>query len=497
MNRIHPFTFKANILVVDDKPANLSLLAQILADKGYKVRVAINGKLALKSANSNPPDLILLDIKMPEMDGYEVCQQLKASEHTCQIPIVFISASAAVIDKVKAFTLGGVDYITKPVEPIEVLARIEYQLRLRQYQRQLETQNLQLQLLLTTTQAISAAADVGKALQVILTNVCQTLGWQLGEAWMPNSEVNVLEYTEGWDVGDLRINEFRRQRQLFQFAPGEGLAGRIWLTQKLAWIADLTQAKDTIFPGDRIAEKAGFKGVLGIPIAFDREVLAVLVFFQKQEMIPDRRSLELVNAIATQLGSMIKYKKSEAALHKSEAELRRLASLDGLTQIANRRRFDEYLNVEWKRLKREIAPLSLIMLDVDFFKLYNDTYGHLAGDDCLRQVAGTIKTVVQRSTDLAARYGGEEFAIVLPNTDTSDSVYIAEKIRRSVHNLAIPHARSKVADRVTVSLGVACMVPKKEFLPQDIINAADRAMYQAKKEGRDRVICINTHLVSQ
>ncbi|MCL1466973.1 diguanylate cyclase [Argonema galeatum] len=495
MNSRQNFTSKTKILVVDDTPENIRLLIRILSNQGYKLRVALNGKLALESIRANPPDLILLDIKMPDMDGYEVCRQLKASEQSRDIPVIFISASDAIFNKVKAFTMGGVDYITKPFEHIEVLVRIEHQLRLRLYQLQLQRQNAQLQLLLTTTQAISSATDVEEALEVIVTNVCQTLGWEFGQAWMPSPDATVLEYVGGWYGGDVRLDEFRRQSETFRFAPGEGLPGRIWLSQKFEWIADVTHEKEQVFLRLKIAAEAGIKGALGIPIVFDRQVLAVLVFFQNQEMIPNERSQQLVNAIATQLGSMIQRKKAEAALQKSEEVLRRLANLDGLTQIANRRRFDEYLNAEWKRLKREIAPLSLILLDVDFFKSYNDTYGHLAGDDCLRLVADTIKSAIQRPEDLVARYGGEEFAVILPNTDASGSVIVAEAIRQAIHDLAIPHAQSRVCDRalglkidrLTVSLGVASTVPKKGLLPQYLINAADKALYTAKKEGRDRV----------
>jgi diguanylate cyclase (GGDEF)-like protein len=129
----------------------------------------------------------------------------------------------------------------------------------------------------------------------------------------------------------------------------------------------------------------------------------------------------------------------------------------------------------------------LILLDVDFFKRYNDAYGHLAGDDCLRQVAGAIKSVVRRPADLVARYGGEEFAIILPNTDIQGAVCVAQTMRQAVSNLAIPHSQSKVCGYVTVSLGVAGTVANLELSPQHLINAADAALYAAKKEGRDRV----------
>ncbi|MFW9261034.1 PAS domain S-box protein [Nostoc sp. CALU 546] len=192
---------------------------------------------------------------------------------------------------------------------------------------------------------------------------------------------------------------------------------------------------------------------------------------------------QLASQVAIAIHQSVLYQQVQAA----NEELQRLATLDGLTQIANRRRFDEYLEGEWQRLKREQLALSLILFDVDFFKLYNDTYGHLAGDDCLRQLASALKNIVKRPADLVARYGGEEFAVILPNTEIQGAIYLAETIRQAVRDLAIPHAQSRVCDRITVSLGVVSIVPNCEISPPDLINAADKALYVAKQQGRDQV----------
>jgi len=174
-------------------------------------------------------------------------------------------------------------------------------------------------------------------------------------------------------------------------------------------------------------------------------------------------------------------------LEKANQELQRLASVDGLTQIFNRRSFDEYLQSEWKRLGREQAPLSLILCDIDFFKVYNDTYGHPAGDECLRQVAKIIRQAAKRPADLVARYGGEEFAVILPNTEVEGALHLAEVIRLSVKALSIVHTGSQVSEYVTLSLGVACVIPSSESSPEELINDADKALYKAKVAGRDRV----------
>lgn len=168
-------------------------------------------------------------------------------------------------------------------------------------------------------------------------------------------------------------------------------------------------------------------------------------------------------------------------------ELQRISLADGLTGIANRRYFDEYAAREWQRAMREKKPLALAMIDVDFFKAYNDTYGHLAGDECLKTIAGLLQALPRRAADLAARFGGEEFALVLPDTDTQGAATVGETVRAGVENLAIEHARSSVSRFVTISVGVAVAVPDQDTSWSDIVAAADRALYRAKQGGRNRV----------
>jgi diguanylate cyclase (GGDEF)-like protein len=177
---------------------------------------------------------------------------------------------------------------------------------------------------------------------------------------------------------------------------------------------------------------------------------------------------------------------AEAALTIANQELQQLAYVDGLTQIANRRRFDQQLAAAWQRLQREQLPLSLIIGDVDYFKCYNDCYGHQAGDECLTQVAAAVAAAIRRPDDLAARYGGEEFAILLPQTHRTGAAIVADRIQQRIAELQLPHAQSAVRDRVTMSLGIATIVPGKAFQPGDLLAAADQALYAAKTSGRDR-----------
>jgi len=178
---------------------------------------------------------------------------------------------------------------------------------------------------------------------------------------------------------------------------------------------------------------------------------------------------------------------SREKLAEANLALQKLSSLDGLTGIANRRSFDETLQKEWNRSIRGEKSIGLIMLDIDFFKLYNDHYGHQGGDDCLKRVAKGLESAIHRETDLLARYGGEEFSTVLPDTDLNGAIKVAEEMRLTIKDLRIEHAKSKVTDIVSISIGVSAVIPLQGMNQEVLIAAADQALYKAKEEGRDMV----------
>jgi diguanylate cyclase (GGDEF)-like protein len=204
-------------------------------------------------------------------------------------------------------------------------------------------------------------------------------------------------------------------------------------------------------------------------------------FWQPSEM-------RLLHQLATQVSIAIQQAELHRELEQANQRLQRLAFLDGLTQVANRRRFEEYLDQEWRRLGRDNQPLSLILCDIDSFKVYNDTYGHQAGDDCLRRVADALQQVVKRPADLVTRYGGEEFAIILPNTDMRGAISVAESLCQTIRELNIPHIRSAVKPYVTLSCGVASLIPSSSTTPEQLIKHVDDALYDAKGMGRNRVV---------
>lgn len=323
----------ATILIVDDQVDNLLVLTSLLTNQNYGVRKARGGRLALLTVEYEQPDLILLDVRMPEIDGYEVCAQLKANPKTQDIPIIFLSALNELDDRMAAFAAGGADYITKPFHIAEVLARIHYQLTIQRQRQQLIDQNQRL-----------------------------------------------------------------------------------------------------------------------------------------QQEIQERQRVEL-------------------ALRQANLELERLASLDGLTQIPNRRQFDEYLSAEWDQAYRDQVPLSLILCDVDYFKAYNDYYGHLAGDSCLYQVAQAINQALYCfsgcSDSLVARYGGEEFAVVLSHSNAEAAIAGARQIQATIGSLKIAHEASLIGSYLTISLGIWSQIPQANDTLESAIAAADAALYAAKAAGRN------------
>lgn len=233
----------------------------------------------------------------------------------------------------------------------------------------------------------------------------------------------------------------------------------------------------------------GIRANLVVPILQGQDLWGLLVAndcSQPRQWQP--LEVELLQQLATQVGIAIRQSELYRKVQAANQELHHLAASDGLTQLANRRHFDHSLQQTWRQMARDQAPVSLILCDIDFFKNYNDTYGHQAGDACLQRVAQALRQTVNRPTDLVARYGGEEFAVILPNTAAEGAIRVAERIGAAIKALEIAHADSQVEKIVTLSLGVATTLPSTKVDPATLIAAADQGLYQAKDQGRDRVV---------
>jgi diguanylate cyclase (GGDEF)-like protein len=326
-----------------------------------------------------------------------------------------------------------------------------------------------------------------------------------------------------WQAAE-EVREFAENEEQITLAAGEGLPGAVSRSGSTQWITDLVG--DRNFVRSRLAEEAGLRSGFGFPIHARSQVVGVMTFFCREELPPDQDLLQIIAVVSSQLGEFVKRKYAEKELQEAEAsirflyeqekrqseelarqnialeqaklelqaanmELQRLASVDGLTQIPNRRCFDKKLELEWQLMEREKESLSLILCDIDFFKLYNDHYGHQGGDECLKKVAEILASKAQRAGDLAARYGGEEFAVILSRTDVQGAKQVAEAIRSDLKAAAIFHAASKVSKFITLSMGIATTVPAAGLSIEELIGQADRALYRAKLEGRDRIVCLD------
>ncbi|HEY9865110.1 MAG TPA: diguanylate cyclase [Candidatus Obscuribacterales bacterium] len=488
------FAPRADLLVIDDTLANLRLLVNLLRDNGYKVRAVSNGYEALETIKKSPPDLILLDILMPDLSGYQVCQILKQDIITQDIPIIFLSALSDGLDKVKAFSVGGSDYITKPFQVEEVLARVKNQLTIQWHKKQLQLEILereQAQEALRTQyqreQALNrviramrnsleistvfstAVTEIGQLLQAdwvaIIQHLSESETWQPIVEYFPNSDLAKLVNVKLSNTGFL-LTERLKLLQTFCVEDPETIIN--------PFNQDLVEQYSRIW--------------LPIPVDANGDAWGSLSIVRHHSVPWSESDVELAVVVTDQLAIAIEQSQLYQQLHQVNQELENLANLDGLTQVANRRRFDQILEQEWLRLRREKLPLSLILADIDYFKLYNDTYGHLSGDDCLKQVAQTINQSLKRPADLVARYGGEEFVVILPNTSLPGAIQVAEKIREAIYNLQLSHEKSPEKGVVTLSLGVSSLIPLGDEKPQILIKKADKALYKAKNNGKN-IVC--------
>jgi diguanylate cyclase (GGDEF)-like protein/PAS domain S-box-containing protein len=412
---------KPAILIVDDAPDNLGTLRTMMLRQGYQTFVATSGDRALDIAQRVKPDLILLDVVMPGIDGLETCRRLKALPATARIPVIFMSARGDTEDVVAGFDTGAADYIAKPLRLEEVCARVRAQLRLRSSS---ETQTEQ--------------AD---RLRMIVNSMDQGL--------------LIVER-----CGRVQYANPACDRYL-GYAPDE-LVGLL--------LKDLLDGKES---GSYERLDAMSYGTREVQIRHRDGGLRAMDLTMTPMHAADGLFVALLHDITH-------HKRSEDALQRA-------AMLDPLTQIANRRHFDEFLHKEWQRAIRNAQPLSLVVLDVDHFKLYNDTLGHAAGDLCLQKVAETLQLHAARPTDLAARYGGEEFVLLFAETPAESAVRLAEMIRAAVEALEVPNPRSTTSPWLTVSVGVATIVPTQLDAIDNLFVCADRAMYAAKAGGRNRV----------
>ncbi len=355
----------------------------------------------------------------------------------------------------------------------------------------LRRQNAYLSALQETTLGMIHRLEMGALLETIVERAAGLIGSENGFLYVLDVDGDEMVMRIGIGAYEPFVDRLRIKR-------GEGLSGKVWEESRPLFIEDYRAWSG------RLPER-GFDelcSAIGIPLMAGSDVVGVigLGFFgneagigqEEQQLLcrfAELASIALDNArlYSDQQQEIRTRQKAEEKLRRANQELQNLAIVDALTHLANRRRFDEALEREWRRLARTDKPLCMIMLDVDCFKPYNDRYGHLAGDLCLRDIAQAIADNIRRPGDLAARYGGEEFAVILPDTPIEGAIHVAEAIRIAVEEMAIPHEHSTAMPVVTISAGVAALIPRPDLPPDRIIRHADQALYRAKSCGRNCV----------
>jgi len=412
---------KYSILIIDDDPNNIAAFTDILKDD-YNLFAVTLSKNALEVAEAEIPDLILLDILMPDLDGYDVLAALKNSEVTRNIPVVFVTGLDGYDAEEKGLELGAADYISKPFHPAIIKLRLKNQIKLSE-------------------------RDLMERHYWIIENSPSII-----VSINPDGGIDDINPAASESTGYSRNDFFNK-----------GL-GAIFSEENIADI------KNKHIPAVMSGEKIQFE--TGIYLKDGKFGVFIVSIFKT-----GKASITFVLRDVTKM-------------RRLEIENRKLY-IDGLTDIYNRRYFNEAIERKMMTLSRAGSTMTLMMIDIDFFKKYNDTYGHSLGDDCLRIIAGTLSRNLPRADDFIARYGGEEFVIVLPSTDEDGAHLVAERMLSSIRGCVIPHDTSEAANYVTVSIGVATGMVKHTHIAGDFVDRADKMLYKSKHNGRNQYnLCV-------
>ncbi|MGA9382150.1 MAG: diguanylate cyclase [Phormidium sp.] len=487
------------IILVEDDLADAEFIQDILGSvKHINFQVTTVSRLneGIKLLSGTKFDTMLLDLCLPDSKGLESISNTKA--HAPDLPIIVLTALNDQKVAIEAVRQGAQDYLIKGAFQIDLLVRsMNYAIERQQIEEKLRQQVKREQLLGKILERIRQSLKLEEILNIAVAEVRQffqtdrTVIYRVHPDW--SGEVVVESVKAGVkSILGFKITEkcFKKQYiSLYKQGKNQVINDldnseeNSWYIQNLKTLQIQAMIMIPIleFPINQVDKTQLLWGLLSVHHCQGTRK------WQQWE-------IEFLQHLANQIAIAIQQSELYQQLEVANQKLQLLATTDGLTNLANRRQFDVVLHEEWQRLARQQEPLSLILCDLDYFKLYNDNYGHVVGDTCLREVASTIAKAVNRPADLVARYGGEEFAIILPNTEMTGAMKVAQKIHRAVTNLTIPHERSPVNKYVTLSLGIASIIPSHSQSGTSLIQLADRALYQAKNQGRNRIIQADNQL---
>lgn len=449
----------ARILVVDDIPANVKLLEARLLAEYFDVLTAENGYDALSLCERTQVDLILLDIMMPGIDGFEVCERLKANPRTAHIPVVMVTALDQPSDRVRGLKAGADDFLTKPVNDLQLMSRVKSLVRLK-------TLTDELRMRAATARAISLEEGLDSNLgdepgDVLLVDGRASSQERITRALKPIADVTCMSDP---------------QAALFQAA--ESNFELVIVNANFDEYDPLRLCSQL-----RSLERTRFLPILLIAEQGDDDMIVRALDLGVTDYL--MRPIDPNELIARSL-TQIRRKRCNDRLRASVRQTIELAVTDGLTGLHNRRYLDNHMKLLIDRTMARGRPLSVCITDIDRFKLVNDTYGHDAGDAVLREFANRVRSAV-RGADLACRYGGEEFVLVMPDTSADMAVSVAERLRAMVESEPFRIPGTDVVLPVTASLGTASILPVGDNA-ETLLKRADTALYEAKRSGRNRVV---------
>jgi two-component system cell cycle response regulator len=451
----------ARVLVVDDVPANVKLLEARLSAEYFDVATALSGAEALTLAERAECDIILLDVMMPDMDGFEVCRRLKSNPVTHHIPVVMVTALDQPSDRVRGLEAGADDFLTKPVTDVALISRVRSLSRLKMVTDELRMRALTTKEIGIQNPEREAVAEVGRNGRILIVDDRQSSYERI---------VGTLSAEHSVDV------EANPNDALFRVAEGD---------YELVIVS--LGLKD--FDGLRLCSQ-----IRSLERTRNMPILAIAEADNNARLV---RGLEIgvndylirpidKNEMLARVRTQIKKKRYTERLRDNVQASIEMAITDALTSLYNRRYMETHLTALVEQAAQRGKPIAVMILDIDFFKSINDGHGHDAGDDVLREFAVRIRKSI-RNIDLACRYGGEEFVIVMPETDMAVASMVAERIRRRIATEAFPIQQASKSLEVTISIGLAALNGAEDNAAA-MLKRADTALYRAKRDGRNRVV---------
>lgn len=451
----------ARILVVDDIPANVKLLEARLLAEYFDVLTAENGHQALEICESTQVDIVLLDIMMPGIDGFEVCERLKANPRTAHIPVVMVTALDQPSDRVRGLKAGADDFLTKPVNDLQLISRVKSLMRLKTLSDELRIRAETARKMGADEMLKSAEERLEEGAQILLVDGRGSSQERIVRTLKPVASVMAMSDPQAalFEAAETNFDLVVVNSNFDDYDP-------LRLCSQL-----------------RSLERTRFIPVLLVTEQGDDEMIVRGLDLGVNDYIS--RPLDPNELIARCL-TQIRRKRYNDRLRASLEQTIELAVTDALTGLHNRRYLDNHIKTLFARAAARGRALSVCIVDIDRFKGINDTYGHDAGDEVLKQFSARIRSAV-RGADLACRFGGEEFVVVMPDTDANAAVAIAERLRIGIEGEPFTLRGKDVRLNITASVGIASLGPDART-PEQLFKQADQALYEAKNRGRNRVV---------